>query len=109
MTPDVKQILVIFFILGQTPLVGAETNDAFQFFEEEAKVITASRIPESRQKAAATTYVVSREDIQASGAQNLWTFSGRSRGWMSCRPYGPSGSKYSRTQSALKQPYAGPA
>lgn len=51
---------------------GASTEDPFQFFEEEAKVVTASRIAQPRVKAPATTYVVTSDDIKASGAQTIW-------------------------------------
>src|SRR5882724_4779476 len=72
MRKRMRKGLTLFITLSQASVAMADTNDAFQFFQEEAKVVTASRIPESRQKAAATTYVVTREDIQASGAQNIW-------------------------------------
>src|ERR1035437_7199568 len=63
----------------QTLLVGSSVGPiraaekaAFAFFQEEAKVVTASRIAESRAKAPATTYVVTSADIKASGAQTIW-------------------------------------
>jgi len=63
----------------------ADTNDAFQFFQEEAKVVTASRIPESG-KGRRHHVCVTREDIQASGAQIFGIFCGPFQEWMSYRP-----------------------
>ena len=52
--------------------VRAENDDAFQFFQEEAQVVSASRQPVQRTQAPATVYVVTQEDIRNSGAQNIW-------------------------------------
>lgn len=48
------------------------TYDIFEFFSQEAKIITASRIPASRQRSPATVYVVTGQEIKDSGAQNIW-------------------------------------
>src|SRR5450432_1826782 len=66
-----RMSLTLFLVLGQLSPLMADTNDAFQFFQEEAKVVSASRIPQSRSMAPATTYVVTSDDIKASGAQNI--------------------------------------
>jgi len=50
----------------------ADTGDALRFFEEEAKITTASRRPQSIQEAPAAVDVITAEDIKASGAFNLW-------------------------------------
>ena len=50
----------------------ADEPDVFAFFKEEAQVVTASRQPEPESRAPATVYVVTAEDIRASGAQTLW-------------------------------------
>src|SRR5258706_10724163 len=72
MNSSKTRLLPLFLILTHVSPAVADTTDAFQFFQEEALVVSASRIPESRQKAPATTYVVTSEDIHASGAQNIW-------------------------------------
>ena len=51
---------------------GAEGNEVFDFFAEEAQVITASRQAQPLSLAPATAYVVTAADIEASGAQTLW-------------------------------------
>ncbi len=52
--------------------VSAAEADPFAFFMEEAQVVTASRRREPLRRAPATTYVVTSQDIKASGALNLW-------------------------------------
>jgi len=47
-------------------------DDIFQFYQEEAKVVSASRLPHAENQTPATVYVVTQEDIKASGAQNIW-------------------------------------
>ena len=52
-----------------------EESDIFDFFEEEAKavqVVTGSRLPASIRWSPATVYVVTDEDLAASGAETLW-------------------------------------
>lgn len=51
---------------------GTDTWDVFRFFEEEAKVISASRIATAQKEAPATVYVVTSRDIKDSGAQTIW-------------------------------------
>ncbi len=46
--------------------------ELFQFFAEEAQVISASRIPQAANRAPATVYVVSGEELRTSGSQTLW-------------------------------------
>jgi len=70
------QVLVRLSLAGTLlflPLIQAlaDSNDAFQFFQEEANEVTASRIAQPQNTAPATTYVVTSEDIKASGAQNI--------------------------------------
>ncbi len=50
----------------------AAAQDAFQFFKDEAQVVTASRRPSPLRAAPATVYVVTAEDIKVPGAQTLW-------------------------------------
>ena len=60
------------FLLGRTWPAVAEDADIFEFFKEEAMVVTAARQPQLLRQAPATVYVVTGEDIRASGAQTLW-------------------------------------
>ncbi len=46
--------------------------DAFDFFREEARVITAARRPQARHEAPATVHVVSRRQLDAFGSHLLW-------------------------------------
>src|SRR5690242_9214577 len=63
----------VLLILTQISQAAAPpTEDAFQFFAEEAKVVSASRQPVNRTQAPATVYVVTSDDIKDSGAQNIW-------------------------------------
>ena len=50
----------------------ARADDVFQFFKEEADVITASRRPEPALRAPAAVDVVTAEDIRAYGFKNIW-------------------------------------
>src|SRR5258706_12934243 len=50
----------------------AENGDAFQFFQEEAKVVTASRREQSINEAPVAIDVITAEEIKASGVVNLW-------------------------------------
>lgn len=61
-------------ILVMTPLARAlaEEIDPFQFFQEEARVVTASRREQSIQEAPVAIDVVTAEEIKASGAVHLW-------------------------------------
>ncbi|MDD5627921.1 MAG: TonB-dependent receptor [Elusimicrobia bacterium] len=48
------------------------STETIGFLAEEARVVTASLSPERASRAPATVYVVTAEDIRASGAQTLW-------------------------------------
>ena len=56
----------------QTATCWGQEGDLFEFFREEASVISASRRPQPLYRAPATVYVVSGEELMASGAQTLW-------------------------------------
>ncbi|HXS99966.1 MAG TPA: TonB-dependent receptor [Elusimicrobiota bacterium] len=47
-------------------------DDAFQFFKEEAQVVTASRRPEPALRAPAAVDVVTAEEIKAYGFKEIW-------------------------------------
>ena len=50
----------------------ASDADIFDFFREEARVITAARQPQARHEAPATVHVVTRHQIEAFGSHFLW-------------------------------------
>jgi iron complex outermembrane receptor protein len=50
----------------------ADSTDVFEFFGAEAKVVSASLEPQAIQRVPATVYVLTRDDIRASGAETLW-------------------------------------
>lgn len=58
--------------LLQTATCWSQEGDLFEFFRQEARVISASRRPQPLYRAPATVYVVSGEELMASGAQTLW-------------------------------------
>ena len=69
-----KLKLLVSAVLLAVPVWSAEA-DIFDFFEAEAeaiRLVTASRLPQSARWAPATIYVVTAEDIQASGAKTFW-------------------------------------
>ena len=47
-------------------------DDAFEFYKEEAQVVTASRIPEPALRAPAAVDVVTAADIKAYGFKDIW-------------------------------------
>lgn len=78
MTPPCKPSPRLLVWLGcclvlMSPLgAGAQTADLFEFFAEEAQVVTASRIPQAAHQAPATIYALTGEDLAHSGASTLW-------------------------------------
>jgi iron complex outermembrane receptor protein len=50
----------------------ADSTEVFEFFGAEAKVVSASLEPQAIQRVPATVYVLTQEDIRASGAETLW-------------------------------------
>lgn len=64
--------VMVFWLHLPTQLMGQTSTDVFDFFEEEARVITASRQPTTLQEAPATVHVVTAQDIQDAGAQTIW-------------------------------------
>ncbi|MDE2509930.1 MAG: TonB-dependent receptor, partial [Elusimicrobia bacterium] len=65
------RLFVAFLILVQSAPARAAA-DAFQFFEEEAKVVTATRRSQSISESPVAIDVVTAEEIRASGALHLW-------------------------------------
>jgi len=59
---------------GLSPLAAAssEPSEDFQFFAQEARVITASRIYDTIRRSPATVRVVTAQEIKDSGARNIW-------------------------------------
>lgn len=60
-------------LLGAPPCWAGE-EDALQFFAEEAQVLTASRRLEYVREAPLAVEIITAEEIEASGAVNLWDF-----------------------------------
>ena len=68
-----RSFLTVTLLLTTRALpIWAQQGDIFDFFEEEAQVVSASLRPQPICRAPATVYVVTGEDIQAFGAQTLW-------------------------------------
>src|SRR5882762_8736618 len=59
-------------LLEQGTLSWAAGEDAFEFFQEEAKVTTASRREQPISEAPVAIDVITADEIKASGAVNLW-------------------------------------
>jgi len=64
--------VVISAVLSMVTTQAVAGNRALEFFEDEAQVTTASRRPEPERLAPVTVEVITSEQIQASGATNLW-------------------------------------
>jgi iron complex outermembrane receptor protein len=65
-----KTLLTLVALLAAVASRAAE--DAFEFFQEEAQVVTASRRPEPAWRAPAAVDVVTAEDIKAYGFKEIW-------------------------------------
>ena len=59
-------------ILGGIAVSAFAADDAFEFYKEEATVVSASRRPESALRAPAAVDVVTAEDIKAYGFKEIW-------------------------------------
>src|SRR5258706_8806284 len=66
-----KAVFLILSIQISWPSWAAD-SDAFQFFQEEAKVITASRTEQPIEEAPVAVEVITPEEIKTSGVTNLW-------------------------------------
>jgi outer membrane receptor for ferrienterochelin and colicin len=66
--PIVGALVAALFALSVGPALAAGSDD-LDFFEEEAKVVTAAHQPHAASDSPATVYVVTAEDIRASQAQ----------------------------------------
>jgi iron complex outermembrane receptor protein len=66
--------LTLLVLLVSVRLAWADDGapDDFSFFQAEAQVVSAARKPSTTALAPATVYVVTSDDIRASGAQTLW-------------------------------------
>jgi iron complex outermembrane recepter protein len=60
------------FLLATAAPSRAQDSDAFEFFSEEADVVTASRRPQAPTEAPLSVEVITAEDIRASGAVHIW-------------------------------------
>lgn len=71
MKTDIAAAILIALLLWDHPASAGDDN-VFDFFAQEARVVTASLQPTTQTEAPATVYVVTAEDIATSGAQTLW-------------------------------------
>ena len=68
-------LIAMVLLTARAPPIWAQQDDIFDFFEAEAeaiRLVTASRLPQSARWTPATVYVVTAEDIEASGARTFW-------------------------------------
>ena len=72
MHPEIRIGLSILLILQVTLPAWADGGDVFQFLEEEAKAVTASRQEQSIRDIPQAVDVITPEEIHASGAVNIW-------------------------------------
>lgn len=60
-------------LLGSGWAARAQESTPFEYLQEEAQVVSASRhSPQPVSRAPATVYVVTAQQIRASGAQTIW-------------------------------------
>lgn len=71
MKSKISRLLSLVLVVPLITSIRAQAEEAFLFLQEEAEVTSASRIPETQRKAAATTYIVTSADIHAMGAQSI--------------------------------------
>jgi iron complex outermembrane receptor protein len=67
-----KRLVTSILFMGQASWVMADSIADFAFFQDEAKVITASRREEPIRESPVAIDVITAQDIKASGASNLW-------------------------------------
>src|SRR5687768_14352850 len=66
-------LIVLSCLVAVQGVAPAATQESMvDFLSEEAKVITASRQPQPASESPATVYVITQQDIKASGALNIW-------------------------------------
>ena len=63
---------MVFTLLAQAMPSWAAEPDAFQFFEEEAKVVTASKTPQSISEATSAMTVITADDLARWGTRTLY-------------------------------------
>jgi iron complex outermembrane receptor protein len=69
--PRMRRSALILLFAG-TALPALAADDAFEFYKEEAQVVTASRRPEPARLAPAAVDVITADDIRAYGFKELW-------------------------------------
>lgn len=72
MKRPLRSLAAAALLLAAASPLKAEDVDPLRFFEEEAKVVTASRREQPISEAPVAVDVVTREEIMASGAVNIW-------------------------------------
>ncbi len=66
------RLFVAAAVTAGTCLPAAAADDAFEFFKEEAQVVTASRRAEPAWKAPVAVDVITADEIKAYGAREIW-------------------------------------
>jgi iron complex outermembrane recepter protein len=67
-----RRLLAVLLFLGGAALPAFAEDDAFEFYKEEAQVVTVSRRAEPALRAPAAVDIVTAEDIQAYGFKDIW-------------------------------------
>lgn len=70
----IRRALAALLIAAQAAGPARAGDNPFELFEEEARVVTASRRTEAVREAPVAVEVVTAEDIRASGAVNIWDY-----------------------------------
>ncbi|TPW18161.1 MAG: TonB-dependent receptor, partial [Elusimicrobia bacterium] len=69
-----RRSLAVLLAVSQVSGPAAAADDAFELFEEESRVVTASRRSEAVREAPVAVEVITAEEIRRSGAVNLWDY-----------------------------------
>jgi iron complex outermembrane receptor protein len=72
MKTSLRLLLALIAILGPAAAPVLAADDAFEFYKEEAQVVTVSRRPEPALNAPAAVDVITAADIEAYGFKNIW-------------------------------------
>ena len=72
MTARGRRRFVWLLLLGGAAVPASAADDAFEFFKEEAQVVTVSRRVESALRAPAAVDVITAADIRAYGFKEIW-------------------------------------
>src|SRR5215813_7867199 len=71
MRNSIQKILLIAFLMSQAIPARADSDQTFQFFQEEAKVVIATQREQTTEEAPSIVSVITRTDIERYGARDL--------------------------------------